>query len=94
MGVDAWSPTTRKLLSIGLFAFAGVWAAEVVRQALATDDGGPPIAALCVCCPALFAVIAAGAVWPTPVRGRAPGWLVGLVGLAVVGVLWWLKRGE
>ena len=48
-------------LIMGVAAFA--WGAEVARQALQADDGGPPLGAICMALPAVVLLIGAGAVW-------------------------------
>jgi hypothetical protein len=55
----------QKAFSIGLVLLAAVWAAAVYRASDATDDGGPPIAALCVGSPAILLLLFAAAAWPT-----------------------------
>jgi hypothetical protein len=54
---------------MGLAAFA--WGAEVVRQALQADDGGPPLGAICMAVPAFGLLIGAGAVWSSTNRRNA-----------------------
>lgn len=51
---------------LGLAAFA--WGAEVIRQALQADDGGPPLGAICMAVPAFGLLIGAGAVWSSTKR--------------------------
>ena len=51
---------------MGIAAFA--WGAEVVRQALQADDGGPPLGAMCMAVPAFGLLIGAGAVWSSTNR--------------------------
>jgi hypothetical protein len=51
---------------MGVAAFA--WGAEVVRQALQADDGGPPLGAICMAVPAFALLIGAGAIWSSTTR--------------------------
>ena len=52
----------RRLFGIGLLVAAVVWAAGVMRQVNASDDGGPAIGALCMALPSVFLLVAAGVV--------------------------------
>jgi hypothetical protein len=52
----------RRLVGICLIVGAAAWGAEVMRQANAADDGGPPLGALCMALPSVILLIAAGAV--------------------------------
>jgi hypothetical protein len=51
---------------MGVAGFA--WGAEVVRQALQADDGGPPLGAICMAVPAFGLLMGAGAVWSSTNR--------------------------
>jgi hypothetical protein len=62
--VPAGRQTFQRVASIVLIAGAACWGAIVVRQALQTDDGGPPLGAICSALPAFILLIAGGAVWP------------------------------
>lgn len=65
---------------VSLVVLALVCAAVAYREVEATDDGGPPLGALCMAMPAVLLLLLAGATWPRrygnlpapPVR-RAPG---------------------
>ena len=54
--------TVRVVATIMALAAFG-WGAEVVRQALQADDGGPPLGAICMAVPAFALLIGAAAVW-------------------------------
>jgi hypothetical protein len=54
----------RRIVSAALALAAVGWGVSVVNQAQQTDDGGPPIGALCAASPGFLLLIAAGAVWP------------------------------
>jgi hypothetical protein len=59
-----------KLLSVTMVA-AAVWiAADIIRQSLRADDGGPPMGALCLAVPAAVLLIGAAVVWPRVPRDR------------------------
>ena len=67
------SPNARTFargLSAALALAAVTWAGFVVRQVFQSDDGEPPLGAMCSAVPAFLLLIAAAAVWPND--GRAP----------------------
>lgn len=59
---------TRGKLAVRVIAFLMIlaafgWGAEIVRQALKADDGGPPIGAICMAVPSIVLLLGAGVVW-------------------------------
>ena len=55
--------TIFRSVSILLVALAVAVGVNVTRQALASDDGGPPLGALCAGLPAIVFLIGAALVW-------------------------------
>ncbi len=60
--------TGRRLFSFALVAVGVLLAASAMRQGLASDDGGPPLGAVCMVLPSAVLFIAAGKVWPSKDR--------------------------
>ena len=52
-----------RVLAIVMVVGAAAWGAAVVRLALKTDDGGPPLGVICMAVPAFGLLIGAGAAW-------------------------------
>jgi hypothetical protein len=52
-----------RIVSAVLLIAAIAWGAEILRQAKASDDGGPPLGAIIMAVPSVILLIAAGAVW-------------------------------
>ncbi len=63
--------TVTRIIAIVMALAAFAWGAEVVRQALQADDGGPPLGAICMAVPAFGLLIGAGAVWSSTNRRDA-----------------------
>ena len=63
-----------KAVRVSLVVLAVGYGAVNYRIAADTDDGGPPLGALCMATPAVVLLLVAGATWhlPRPVR-RGPG---------------------
>ena len=57
-----------RTVAIIMSVAALLWAAEIVRQAMQFDDGGPPAGAICMAVPAFVLIIGAGAVWSSTNR--------------------------
>jgi hypothetical protein len=65
---------TLRVMAIVMVVAAFAWGAEILRQALQADDGGPPLGAICMAIPSVVLLLGAGAVWfSTTGRGRKRG---------------------
>jgi hypothetical protein len=57
-----------RIIAAIMVVAAFAWGAEIVRQALEADDGGPPLGALCMAVPSIGLLIGAGVVWSSTNR--------------------------
>lgn len=62
-----------RIASVVMAIVAFAWGGEVVRQSLQTDDGGPPLGAMCMAIPAFALIVGAGIVWSSSNRSECRG---------------------
>jgi hypothetical protein len=64
----AGARTALRAIAIVLVIAAIAWGAEIIRQALAADDGGPPLGAICMAVPSIGLLIGAGILWSLTIQ--------------------------